>query len=177
MVMAPVLLVAAIWCAVLLVYAALLVRQALRSARLDGLRLRLLWWWPLLLASPSRLERRVVRRVLAAGVPDRCRRVVWLPADIEVLVAPRDLRVLGPAAERVGTRVRRRLEWLERTQACRFHLPPCCSANEFGASWNATARRDHPCRSTASTTLCCTSATLSAASPSTATCSASGVST
>jgi FHA domain len=124
MVMTPVLLVAVVWCAVLLVYAALLVRQALRSPRLDALRLRLLWWWPLLLASPSRLERRIVRQVLAAGIPDRCRRVIWLPDDIEVLVAPRDLRVLGPAAEHLRTRVRRRLEWLARTQACRFHLPP-----------------------------------------------------
>jgi hypothetical protein len=124
MVMAPVLLVAAVWCAVLLSYAVLLVRQALRSPRLDVLRLRLRWWWPLVVASPSRLERRIVRRVLASGIPDRCRRVIWLPGDIEVLVAPRDLRVLGPTAERLRTRVRRRLEWLERSQACRFHLPP-----------------------------------------------------
>jgi hypothetical protein len=116
----------AVFCASLLLYAGLLVHQAVRSTRMDALRLRLrlLRWWPASTTRHGRLERRIVRRVLAAGVPDRCRRVVWLPDDIEVLVAPGDLRALGPVAERIRTRVRRRLESLARTGRCRFSVPP-----------------------------------------------------
>jgi hypothetical protein len=125
MAMAPILIVAvAVWGAVLLVYACLLLHQALRGPQVDVLLLRLRRWWPLPAPRLNRLERRIVRRVLASGIPDRRRRVVWLPGDIEVLLAPSDLRALGAAAERLRTRVRRRLESLERTQACRFHLPP-----------------------------------------------------
>jgi hypothetical protein len=125
MAMAPILIVAvAVWGAVLLVYACLLLHQAVRGPQVDVLLLRLRRWWPLPAPRLNRLERRIVRRVIASGIPDRRRRVVRLPGDIEVLLAPSDLGALGPAAERLRTRVRRRLVSLERTRACRFHLPP-----------------------------------------------------
>jgi hypothetical protein len=119
-----VLLAVAVWCGICLLYVGLLVREALRGGRLDATLLRLRLRWRPSTPRHHRLERRIVWRVLAGGMPDPARRVVWLPDDIEVLVAPRDLLALGPAAERIRRRVHRRLQSLERTRECRFRAPP-----------------------------------------------------
>ena len=119
----------AVYCLISLTYAVLLLRQALRQAA-RGHRLDTIVLWLRVLrrrrvhARVEQLERRIVWRVLAAGVRDPTRRVIWLPDTVEVLVAPDDLRVSGLAFERMHDRALARLEALARTRRCRFRARP-----------------------------------------------------
>jgi hypothetical protein len=138
----PAVVWAVVWTAVLLYCAAFLVcgglllhrlvRQIVRGRYLDAMLLRLRWrhrrsTGKIRLGS---LERWIVWRVLAAGMPDRGRRVVWLPDSVEVLVAPTDLRALGPFAKRIRAGVVERLEALARTRWCRFRGRPVVTLAE-----------------------------------------------
>jgi FHA domain len=119
----------ALYCVVSLIYVGFLAhgaaRRVARGVHLDAILLRArLRCWSGLVLHAERLERRIVWRVLAAGVPDASQRCLWLPDTVAVMMAPRDLHRLGRAAECLGARVLERLEALERTRRCRFRARP-----------------------------------------------------
>jgi hypothetical protein len=115
--------VLAVYFAVCLAYAGLLLHQLANGGRLDLIvaRTRLLRA-PFARRRMARLlVRRIVWDVVAAGVVDLNRRMLWLPDSVEALVAPADLRILAPAVAKVRRRILRRLDALATAGPCRFH--------------------------------------------------------
>jgi hypothetical protein len=122
-------LVLAVCLAVCLAYAGLLLHQLANDGRLDVIvaRTRLLRA-PFARGRMARLlVRRIVWDVVAAGVLDLNRRILWLPDSVEALVAPADLRTLGPAVAKVRRRILQRLDALATAGPCRFHARPVVS--------------------------------------------------
>jgi hypothetical protein len=130
--MAPVLwAVMVVYLAASMVFAGFLVHHVTNGRHLDAILVRVrLLGWPPRASGATRFERRVMRGVLAASVRDAGGDLLWLPDSIEVLLAPRDLRRLGPAAERLRRQLLERLEALIAAGRCRCHARPVVSIAE-----------------------------------------------